>query len=78
MRLRQILVNLVGNALKFTRKGGVKLSAGLSRGERDCQLEIQVRDTGMGMSPEQMAKLFQPFTQFVQTPLRNWGAPALD
>ncbi|HBL30814.1 MAG TPA: hypothetical protein DD490_28600, partial [Acidobacteria bacterium] len=63
-RLRQILVNLLGNAVKFTDRGWVRLRGELlaEAGER-LQLRFEVRDTGIGMNPEQCARLFQPFTQ---------------
>jgi signal transduction histidine kinase/CheY-like chemotaxis protein len=62
-RLRQCLFNLLGNAGKFTRKGTVTLS--VARRPRDGRdwLLFRVRDTGPGMTPEQVGRLFQPFTQ---------------
>lgn len=61
-RFTQVLFNLVSNALKFTPAGGsVKIDA--RRPDGDPQVEIQVRDTGLGLTPEQMARLFQPFSQ---------------
>ena len=66
VRLRQILVNLIGNALKFTHEGSVRLEVRLVRQARERQLEMLVVDTGIGMSGDQLAQLFQPFTQFVQ------------
>jgi CheY-like chemotaxis protein len=60
-RLRQILINLVGNALKFTEQGSVRLIVGLSEdGQRLC---FEVEDTGRGLSPEQAQRLFAPFMQ---------------
>jgi signal transduction histidine kinase/DNA-binding response OmpR family regulator/tetratricopeptide (TPR) repeat protein len=63
-RLRQMLVNLVGNALKFTQHGGVRCLVTLreAREGRAC-LRMAVRDTGEGVSPEQLGRLFQAFTQ---------------
>ncbi len=58
-RLRQVLFNLVGNAVKFTSEGGVLVSAAMVDGE----LEIRVRDTGPGMSPRGQEKLFREFEQ---------------
>ena len=58
-RLRQVLFNLVGNAVKFTSEGGVLVSASMVEGE----LEIRVRDTGPGMSPRGQEKLFREFEQ---------------
>ncbi len=77
-RLRQILINLVGNAIKFTETGCVRLLARLTdniSGQR-C-LRIDVIDTGMGMSQEQAAKLFQPFTQADSSTARKFGGTGL-
>jgi signal transduction histidine kinase len=70
-RLRQILTNLVSNALKFTEKGGVKIHVSCMRGEainqretrRAVRLFLAVSDTGIGISPEKIANLFKPFNQ---------------
>jgi signal transduction histidine kinase len=63
-RLRQILINLLGNAVKFTDSGGVTLSVRQAE-PRDGQvvLRFEVRDTGVGIHPEQVERLFQPFEQ---------------
>lgn len=63
-RLRQIVINLTGNAVKFTERGGVEviLSARLV-GEAACRLELTVRDTGPGISAADQGKLFQPFSR---------------
>lgn len=64
LRLRQILSNLVGNALKFTATGGVQVKVSLSKsGAAQPRLSIAVRDTGMGIEPDKLALLFKPFTQ---------------
>lgn len=60
-RLRQILVNLVGNAVKFTEEGSVRVRAGWSESEQ--QLEVSVEDTGIGISESEVQKIFQPFSQ---------------
>lgn len=60
-RLRQILVNLVGNAVKFTEEGSVRVRAGWS--ESAQQLEVSVEDTGIGISESEVQKIFQPFSQ---------------
>jgi len=64
LRLGQVLRHLLENALKFTHQGRVTLDAALScRAEGDCTLCLQVRDTGIGITPEQMQRLFEPFVQ---------------
>lgn len=69
-RVRQILVNLIGNALKFTERGGVNVQLSCSRGEsseggtrRSARLFFAVSDSGIGIASEKLALLFQPFTQ---------------
>jgi len=64
IRLRQILINLLGNAVKFTDAGGVRLVAQLVRGAGGpALLRFDVTDTGVGMRPDQLPELFEPFTQ---------------
>jgi len=64
VRLRQILVNLVGNAVKFTESGEVRVSVhSRRRSPRSVELRIDVSDTGIGMSGETIARLFEPFYQ---------------
>jgi PAS domain S-box-containing protein len=64
LRLQQVLVNLVSNALKFTERGQVRLSVSLVGEPGDpARLRLAVSDDGVGMTPEQQAQLFQPFTQ---------------
>jgi two-component system CheB/CheR fusion protein len=74
-RLRQVLMNLVGNAIKFTEKGGVLVVARVLTAER--LLEIQVIDSGIGISTEQSAHLFEPFTQADGSPTRSYGGTGL-
>ena len=77
-RLRQILVNLVSNALKFTSQGGVRIVARLRPIEgSDALLELTVTDTGIGMTSEQLAKLFRPFTQADTSTSRTYGGTGL-
>ncbi|HEX3999360.1 MAG TPA: PAS domain S-box protein [Pirellulales bacterium] len=75
-RLRQILVNLVGNAVKFTESGGVKLAVRLVQ-QRAPVLQWDVVDTGIGLTPEQQQSLFQPFTQADNSTVRKFGGTGL-
>jgi PAS domain S-box-containing protein len=75
VRIRQILINLVGNAIKFTDKGGVHVSVGFDIDRR--QLSVAVRDTGVGMSDEQMSRLFGAFEQADTSTTRKFGGTGL-
>jgi two-component system CheB/CheR fusion protein len=74
-RLRQILVNLIGNAIKFTETGGVRLTVRFVPQEE--KLRFDVADTGVGMSQEQQDRLFQPFTQADTSVTRRFGGSGL-
>jgi adenylate cyclase len=77
MRLRQILLNLLSNACKFTKEGEVKLAARkVSNGS--SFVEFAVSDTGIGMTAEQQAKLFEEFTQADATTAQNFGGTGLE
>jgi signal transduction histidine kinase/DNA-binding response OmpR family regulator len=78
-RLRQILLNLVGNAVKFTDQGSVSLEVGPvpSRGSGLCRLRFEVADTGIGMSDEARAKLFRKFSQADGSITRRFGGTGL-
>jgi len=77
-RLRQILLNLIGNALKFTEQGEVCLEVKTVRLEADLyQLEFLVSDTGVGISPEGIAALFHPFQQVDASTTRRFGGTGL-
>ncbi len=80
VRLGQVLTNLAGNAVKFTKSGEVVISAGLVEkiGEPPVvKVRFEVRDTGIGMTREQISRLFQPFTQADSTITRRYGGTGL-
>jgi adenylate cyclase len=76
MRLRQVLLNLLSNACKFTKQGEVKLRVKKVVDGRNW-MEIAVADTGIGMTPEQQAKLFEEFTQADSSTARQYGGTGL-
>lgn len=76
-RLRQCLLNLLSNACKFTRQGTVDFSVGEERIDGRTWLALRVGDTGIGMSGEQIAGLFQPFTQADGSTTRKFGGTGL-
>jgi len=76
MRLRQILLNLLSNACKFTKEGEVRLRARRVANGRDW-IEIAVADTGIGMTPEQQAKLFEEFSQADAATAQRFGGTGL-
>ena len=63
MKVRQVLSNLVGNAVKFTEKGDVTLHAELAREDGGAELRLAVTDTGVGIQPDRLAAVFEPFQQ---------------
>jgi signal transduction histidine kinase len=76
MRLRQILLNLLSNACKFTKEGEVRLRAHrIAKG--DDWIELAVSDSGIGMTPEQQAKLFEEFRQADATTAQRFGGTGL-
>jgi len=79
VRLRQVLVNLLGNALKFTKEGRVGLRVRFEEPADDgpVRFSVAVSDTGIGMTGEQMKRLFQPFTQADASTTRKFGGTGL-
>jgi two-component system sensor histidine kinase/response regulator len=78
LRLGQVITNLVNNAIKFTEHGEVRLKAELlEQTGAKAKLQFSVRDTGIGVTPEQAARLFQPFTQADMTTTRRHGGTGL-
>ena len=77
-RFRQVLMNLVGNAIKFTTTGEVSVQVSLEdESDTDLVLWVQVIDTGIGVSPEQQVKLFKAFTQADSSTTRKFGGTGL-
>ena len=78
MRLRQIVINLLSNACKFTREGKVELDASVERvaGER-FSLVLHVRDTGIGIAPDQIRRIFDAFEQADRSDSRRYGGTGL-
>ena len=76
-RLRQIITNLVGNAIKFTEDGSVTICAECDESVHSPQLKIHVKDTGIGMTPEQQAKIFESFVQADSSTTRKFGGTGL-
>lgn len=77
-RLRQVLLNLAGNAVKFTKVGSVKILVTMRRKRKDkVELQFCVSDTGIGLSTEQIDHLFQPFTQADSSTSRKFGGTGL-
>ena len=77
-RLRQVLVNLLSNAVKFTNTGMVKLHAALQNmSERTITMHFEVKDSGIGMSGEQISRILEPFTQAESSTARKYGGTGL-
>lgn len=76
-RLRQVLINLIANAVKFTNQGGVYLVVSEQRAEGKYSLEFTIKDTGIGISPDKVDRLFQPFSQLDSSMTRKYGGTGL-
>jgi PAS domain S-box-containing protein len=77
-RLRQVLLNLLGNAVKFTPSGSVTLRVAMVRSDHGREvLRFSVEDTGIGMSPEVLSRIFRPFTQADSSTTRRFGGTGL-
>jgi len=76
-RLKQILVNLIGNAIKFTEIGSVRVITSLAADGPEPMMQFEIVDTGIGMTEEQAGKLFQAFTQADTSTTRKFGGTGL-
>src|SRR5688572_20642665 len=76
-RVRQVLLNLLSNAAKFTEHGHISLEVDLLAMNAESWIRFRVRDTGIGMSPEQLARLFKAFTQADVSTTRKYGGTGL-
>lgn len=76
-RLRQILINIIGNAVKFTQSGGVTINVKANNTETETNITINVQDTGIGLNEEQKEKLFVPFMQADNSTTRKFGGTGL-
>ncbi|MDR3011801.1 MAG: transporter substrate-binding domain-containing protein [Chitinispirillales bacterium] len=78
IRLYQALINLLSNAIKFTSAGTIKLSSAIrSMDNGNATIYFEIKDSGIGMSPKQIKKIFEPFTQADSSTTRNYGGTGL-
>ncbi|HEY1774761.1 MAG TPA: ATP-binding protein [Solirubrobacteraceae bacterium] len=77
-RIRQIVLNLVTNAVKFTSEGSVEVRvSAVSNGSGGARVRVEVQDTGIGVEPEKLVRMFEPFTQADVSTTRNYGGTGL-
>lgn len=77
IRLKQILLNLIGNAIKFTHNGEIRIEVSLRRSSPQPLLSFRIRDTGIGMTPEQSQKIFGAYSQADPSITREYGGTGL-
>ncbi len=78
VHIRQVLINLVGNAIKFTEKGGIEIRIKLiSEDSNSASIRFEVTDTGIGIAPEAQARIFESFTQADDSTTRRYGGTGL-
>jgi signal transduction histidine kinase/DNA-binding response OmpR family regulator/streptogramin lyase len=78
LRIKQVLINLVGNAIKFTKKGEVFVGVGVKSHHQDLyELIFEIRDTGIGIPPEKLERLFKAFSQVDSSTTRKYGGTGL-
>jgi signal transduction histidine kinase/DNA-binding NarL/FixJ family response regulator len=77
MRMKQVLMNLMGNAVKFTETGQVSMKVSFEKGPERNRAIFEITDTGIGMTPAQVGRLFQPFVQADESMTRKYGGTGL-
>ncbi len=76
-RLRQMIINLVGNAIKFTEQGGVHVTCSFQEAAGEPRMTFSIKDSGIGMTPEQLENIFNPFVQADSSTTRRFGGTGL-
>lgn len=76
-KLRQILFNMIGNAIKFTDRGKIRIAISLELHDLNSMLKLQITDTGQGLTPEQQKRIFRPFVQADNSTRRKFGGTGL-
>jgi two-component system, sensor histidine kinase len=77
LRLKQVVMNLTGNAIKFTENGEIAVRMSVEKTADGSRIHVDVVDTGIGMTPEQIGRLFQPFVQADESMTRKYGGSGL-